>query len=86
MFVQKVFAQKVFVQFMSHNILTSYSFLASLNETGTDMYNAVYVPMCKRAVSLYASKRKQNHGTALDIKQIISEEYGIDIPILVTKS
>lgn len=70
---------------MSHNILTSYSFLASLNETGTDMYNAVYVPMCKRAVSLYASKRKQNHGTALDIKQIISEEYGIDIPILVTK-
>lgn len=67
------------------NILTGYSFLAALNETGTDMYNAVYVPMCKRAVSLYASKRKQNHGTALDIKQIISEEYGIDIPILVTK-
>lgn len=72
---------------MSNNttILTGYSFLAALNETGADMYNAVYVPMCKRAVSLYASKRKQNHGTALDIKQIIGEEYGIDIPILVTK-
>lgn len=67
------------------NILTSYSFLASLNETGTDMYNAVYVPMCKRAVSLYASKCKQNHGTAPDIKLIINDEYGIDVPILVTK-
>ena len=30
------------------NLLTGYSFLASLNETGTDMYNAVYVPMCMR--------------------------------------
>ena len=42
---------------MSNNttILTGYSFLAALNETGADMYNAVYVPMCKRAVSLYAS-------------------------------
>ena len=66
-------------------ILTGYSFLAALNETGADMYNAVYVPMCKRAVSLYASKCKQNHGTAPDIKLIINDEYGIDVPILVTK-
>ena len=72
---------------MSNNttILTGYSFLSALNETGADMYNAVYVPMCKRAVSLYASNRNKNHGTALDIKQIINNEYGIDIPILVTK-
>lgn len=66
-------------------ILAGYSFLAALNETGADMYNAVYVPMCKRAISLYASNHNKNHGTALDIKQIINNEYGIDIPILVTK-
>lgn len=64
-----------------NDILTSYSFLASLNENGTDIYEAVYIPLCKRALALYA--KEQTQGTDQNIKKIIQDEYGIDMPILV---
>lgn len=68
---------------MMDNILASYSFLATLNETGNDIYSAVYVPLCKRALSKYA--KNGNVGKDVDIQQIISEEYGIVMPIIVVR-
>ena len=68
----------------SKNILTSYCFLAALTENQNDLYNHVYVPICKRALSLY-SLRGASHGTAQDIQDIIKQEYGIDVPILIVQ-
>lgn len=68
---------------MENKILTSYSFIASLNETGTDMYKAVYIPLCKRAMSLFAQKSTQ--GKDIDIQSIIKKEYGIEIPLIITQ-
>ncbi len=64
--------------------LTSYCFLAALTENQNDLYNHVYVPICKRALSLY-SLRGSTHGTAQDIQEIIQEEYGVKVPILVVR-
>lgn len=68
----------------NENILTGYCFLAALTENQNDLYNHVYVPICKRALSLY-SLRGGTHGNANDIKQLIKSEYGIDVPQLVVK-
>jgi hypothetical protein len=68
----------------NENILTGYCFLAALTENQNDLYNHVYVPICKRALSLYSLKGG-THGTASDIKQLIKSEYGIDVPQLVVK-
>ncbi len=57
--------------------LSSYCFLAALTENQNDLYNHVFVPICKRALSLY-SLRGATSGTAQDIQEIIKEEYGID--------
>ena len=35
---------------MSEQLLTTYSFFAALTENSTDIYSAVYVPICKRAL------------------------------------
>ena len=40
---------------MEDKILTTYSFIASLHETGTDIYQAVYLPLTQRARELYSS-------------------------------
>lgn len=68
---------------MEDKILTSYSFIASLHETGTDIYQAVYLPLSKRAMSLYAQQHTDGH--ASDIQRIIQEEYGINIPLIITQ-
>lgn len=68
----------------NENILTGYCFLAALTENQNDLYNHVYIPICKRALSLY-SLRGGTHGNANDIKQLIKSEYGIDVPQLVVK-
>ena len=68
----------------NENILSGYCFLAALTENQNDLYNNVYVPICKRALSLYSLKGG-THGTANDIKQLIKSEYGIDVPHLVVK-
>lgn len=69
---------------MSENILTGYCFLAALTENQNDLYNQVYIPICKRALSLYSLEDK-THGTVNDIKTLIEEEYGISVPTLVVK-
>ena len=66
------------------NILTGYCFLAALTENQNDLYNQVYIPICKRALSLYSLGGK-THGTASDIKTIVANEYGIDVPVVIIK-
>ncbi|MBP8994260.1 MAG: hypothetical protein KBG30_10705 [Bacteroidales bacterium] len=68
---------------MADNLLTAYSFLAALTENETDIYKTVYVPICKRAISLYA--KNHNQGTDSDIKNVIETEYGISIPSLIVR-
>lgn len=63
---------------------TSYCFLAALTENQNDLYNHVYVPICKRALSLY-SLRGATHGTAHDIQTIINEQYGLNVPIVIVQ-
>lgn len=66
------------------NILTGYCFLAALTENQNDLYNHVYIPICKRALSLYSLGGK-THGSASEIKSIIANEYGIDVPVVIIK-
>lgn len=68
----------------SQDTLANYCFLAALTENQNDLYNHVYVPICKRALSLY-SLRGATHGTAQDIQDIIKQEYGIDVPSVIVR-
>lgn len=68
---------------MSEQLLSTYSFFAALTENGTDIYSAVYIPICKRALSLYA--KEKNEGNDKDIRSIIAKEYGIDVPLLIVR-
>lgn len=68
----------------SNDTLTNYCFLAALTENQNDLYNHVYVPICKRALSLY-SLRGAAQGTSQDIQEIIKQEYGIDVPIIIVR-
>mgnify|MGYP000382212342 CR=1 FL=1 len=68
---------------MEEQLLTTYSFFAALTENSTDIYSAVYIPICKRALSLYS--KKKTIGTDQDIRNIISSEYGIDVPLLIVR-
>ena len=68
---------------MSEQLLSTYSFFAALTENGTDIYSAVYIPICKRALSLYA--KEKNVGNDKDIRSIIAKEYGIDVPLLIVR-
>lgn len=68
---------------MGEQLLTTYSFFAALTENSTDIYTAVYIPICKRALSLYANKK--TIGSDLDICNIISSEYGINVPLLIIR-
>lgn len=75
---------------MNDNVLTSYSFLATLSENETDIYKTVYLPLFKRAISSYAAKKSSKEsnsiqGTDIDIQSIILEEYGIEVPILIVR-
>lgn len=64
-------------------LLTAYSFLAALNENSSDIYDAVYLPLCKRAISHYA--QKHNSGKAVDIQETMKQQYGIVIPIVLVR-
>lgn len=66
------------------NILSGYCFLAALTENQNDLFNHVFVPICKRTLSLY-SLQGATHGKASDIKTLILEEYGIDIPTVMVR-
>ncbi|MEV4887666.1 hypothetical protein MRBLMN1_006258 [Chitinophaga ginsengisegetis] len=68
----------------NENLLSAYSFLAALTENENDLFNHVFIPICKRSLSLYSLKGK-THGTTDDIKQIILDNYGIDVPVVMVK-
>jgi len=68
----------------SDNILIGYCFLAALTENQNDLFNHVYVPICKRTLSLY-SLSGSTHGSAKNIKDLILQEYGIDVPQIMVK-
>lgn len=75
---------------MNDNVLTSYSFLAALSENETSIYKTVYLPLFKRAISSYAAKKSSKtsnsiQGTDIDIQNIIFEEYGLEVPILIVR-
>jgi hypothetical protein len=59
--------------------LSAFCFLASLTETGRDLYNDVYVPICKRALS-YHCAHKNKSGLYTDLQSTIIELYGIIVP------
>lgn len=63
---------------MDSNLLTSYYFLAALAENNTDIYDSVYVPLCKRC--LYRISADKNEGTHLDVQKKLLEDYGLDVP------
>lgn len=68
---------------MKEQLLTTYSFFAALTENNTDIYSAVYIPMCKRALSLYA--KNKTFGSDYDIRNLISLEYGVNVPLLIVR-
>lgn len=68
---------------MNENLLTSYSFLAALSENDSDIYKTVYLPMFKRAISLFAKTNKT--GTDIDIQKVVENEYGITVPVLIVR-
>lgn len=67
----------------NNNTLTGYCFLASLTENQNDLYNHVYVPICKRALSKHSISF--NYGSATDIQKLIQEDYGILVPLVVVR-
>ena len=68
---------------MNDQLLTTYSFFAALTENGTDIYSAVYIPICKRALSLYANNKTAGDDT--NIRDIILSEYGVNVPLLIVR-
>lgn len=69
---------------MNENLLISYSFLAALSENQSDLYKTVYLPLFRRAISRYASLGKTS-GSAEDIQLLVKDEYGIEVPLLITQ-
>lgn len=68
---------------MDNTLLTAYSFLAALTENNNDIYNAVFVPLCKRALSSIAQLKKQ--GSADDVRSTLKNEYGLDVPVTIVR-
>ena len=68
---------------MNENLLTSYSFLAALSENDSDIYRTVYLPLFKRAISLFS--KTNTVGTDMNIQEIVEREYGINVPILIVR-
>lgn len=72
-----------------NDVIASYSLLAKLLDDGTNIYDFVYVPLCKRAISKFVTSQTPEKGkvsgSAEKIADIIESEYCIDIPVLITK-
>jgi len=67
-----------------NNTLTAYCFLAALTETKNDLYQGVYIPIIKRALSQY-SLYGQEYGQDTDIQDILNNLYGIEVPLIVIR-
>lgn len=68
---------------MHDQLLATYSFFSALTENGKNIYNSVYIPICKRCISLFA--KSKTSGTDSDIQSIMKSEYGIEVPLLVLR-
>ena len=67
-----------------NNLLTSYCFLSALTESNSDLFQGVYIPIVKRALSLY-NKIGNEYGQDTDIQNLILDEYGISVPLVVLR-
>jgi hypothetical protein len=67
-----------------NNLLTSYCFLSALTESNSDLFQGVYIPIVKRALSLY-NRIGNEYGHDTDIQNLILDEYGISVPIVVLR-
>ena len=63
--------------------LISYCFLAALNDNSTGLYDKIYLPICKRALSHYSQSKSSGHD--IDLKQEILNLYGLNVPILTVR-
>lgn len=72
-----------------NDVIASYSLLAKLLDDGTNIYDFVYLPLCKRAISKFVSSQTavngKVNGTATQVADVIKTEYCIDIPVIITK-
>lgn len=68
---------------MDSNLLTSYYFLATLAENNSDIYDSVYVPLCKRCLSRIALEKK--HGSLIDVQKQFFTDYGLDVPAEIVR-
>lgn len=68
---------------MDSTILIAYSFLAALTEKQRDIYNMVFVPLCKRVLSTIAQTKKQ--GSVDDVRYILKRDYGLDVPTSIVR-
>lgn len=63
---------------MESNLLSSYYFLAALAENNSDIYDSVYVPLCKRCLFRISSIKKE--GTHIDVQRQLLDDYGLNVP------
>lgn len=63
---------------MDSTLLSSYYFLAALAENNSDIYDSVYVPLCKRCLFRISSVKKA--GTHIDVQRQLFDDYGLNVP------
>lgn len=63
---------------MESKLLSSYYFLAALAENNSDIYDSVYVPLCKRCLFRISAIKKE--GTHIDVQRQLYEDYGLTVP------
>jgi len=68
---------------MSNKVI-SFNFLAALSETKKDLFRDVYVPFCKKTLSLYC-QNGNTQGTDEDIRELILANFGLNIPALMVR-
>lgn len=64
--------------------LTAYCFLAALTETKSDLYQGVFIPVVKRALSHYNLSGKE-FGHDTDIQDILLQTYGLNVPVVIIR-
>lgn len=74
---------KIITAGMDSNLLTSYYFLATLAENNTDIYDSVYVPLCKRCLSRISRVKK--HGSQFDVQKQFLDDYGLNVPAEIVR-
>jgi len=64
-------------------LLISYCFIAALNNNEENLFNSVYLPLCKRALSSFSVT--QEYGKATDLRSKMLDLYGINVPLYTTR-